>query len=113
MTTYSTFQQAEKDLALEEDPATRYQYSLSVWVAGELEPIAADFGKGRGTPQTHSQSITGLQKQLIKVVEWPSQSLDRNPIKSLWNDFRRAVHWRSPHGLTELERFCIEEWFST
>ena len=44
------------------------------------------------------------------MLEWPSQSLDPNPIENLWQDLKIAVHRRSPSNLTELELICKEEW---
>uniref|UniRef100_A0A9J8DJK7 Tc1-like transposase DDE domain-containing protein n=1 Tax=Cyprinus carpio carpio TaxID=630221 RepID=A0A9J8DJK7_CYPCA len=51
-----------------------------------------------------------LHQKTIKVLEWPSQSPDLNPIINLWGDLKRAVHRRCPHNLTDLERFCKQEW---
>ncbi len=45
-----------------------------------------------------------------RLVEWPSQSPDLNPIEHLWRDLKMAVHQRLPSKLTELERICKEEW---
>ena len=47
-----------------------------------------------------------LKKKHIKVLEWPSQSPDLNPIKNL----KRRVAKRQPRNLKDLERICEEEW---
>lgn len=60
-------------------------------------------------PKQMSKSVmTWLQKREIKMLKWPSHSL--NPFQSQWNDLKRDVHKRSPHSLKELELFCNKEW---
>ena len=48
-----------------------------------------------------------LKKKHIKVLEWPSQSPDLNPIGNLYLKLRVA---KQPQNLKDLERICKEEW---
>ena len=51
-----------------------------------------------------------LRYRSLNVLEWPSQSLDVNPMEHLWRDPKIAVQQHSPSNLTKLERICREEW---
>ncbi|KAI3357464.1 hypothetical protein L3Q82_015503 [Scortum barcoo] len=51
-----------------------------------------------------------LKTKKWRVLEWPSQSPDLNPIEMLWGDLKRAVHARNPSNISQLKEFCIEEW---
>ncbi len=51
-----------------------------------------------------------LKKKHIKILEWPSQSPDLNPIENLWIELKVRVAKSHPRNLNDLERICKEEW---
>ena len=59
---------------------------------------------------TSNSTKAWLQKKSQKILQWPSQSPDLNPIENLQWDLKVAVAASKPKNITELEAIAHEEW---
>jgi len=50
-----------------------------------------------------------VQKKSWKILQWPSQSLDLNPIENLWWDLKATVVAHTPKNISELEAIAHEK----
>jgi transposase len=50
-----------------------------------------------------------LNKKHIKILEWPSQSPDLNPVENLWRELKVRVAKCQPRNLNDLEKICRGE----
>lgn len=51
-----------------------------------------------------------LESYVPKVLEWPANSPDLNPIENIWGIVKTNVEKRKPQNLGDLESFLVEEW---
>uniref|UniRef100_A0AAY5L6H6 Tc1-like transposase DDE domain-containing protein n=1 Tax=Esox lucius TaxID=8010 RepID=A0AAY5L6H6_ESOLU len=65
-------------------------------------------------PKHTSKTTTGLLKKLrVKVMDWPSKSLDLNPIEHLWGILKWKVEERKVSNIHQLRDVVMEEWKQT
>lgn len=77
-----------------------------------LMSLGDDFTFQQDNDPKHTSAIVKdyFTKKGIKVLDWPSQSPDLNPIEHLWDHLKRAVNKLKITSLKDLEQKVLEIW---
>ena len=76
----------------------------------EINQMLGKFQQDNDPKHTSRVAKDFIQKNIPKIMDWPSNSPDLNPIENLWNIVKSNVERRMPKNCGELKQFMEEEW---
>lgn len=86
-----------------------YQPSLDK-IFNESIPEDVLFQQDNAPCHTSRVSMSWFEKKGIKVMKWPPQSPDLNPIENLWSELGKRVRIHKTNSKKELEAKLHDEW---
>lgn len=80
--------------------------------AEEEMPLRWVYMQDNDPKHVSRKAKTWFRANNVRVLDWPAQSPDLNPIENLWMELKKAVSDAKPQNNDELWRICQAEWKS-
>jgi transposase len=61
-------------------------------------------------PAHRGDTTVLIKKEEVKVLDWPAQSPDLNPVEQVWFWMERDIHYKSFKNISELENYVYSLW---
>ena len=95
--------------------AQKYKQTLQENLMSSIESLGLPsdyiFQQDNDSKHTTKSTKKWLSENNVNVLQWPSQSLDFNPIENLGRFLKIQIRKRAPANTNNLKTICQEEWY--